>query len=277
MPAPLLWSATGHAVLAVACALALLRRRPPIMGVHPALKPLRFAVSIALFLATMGLVLPRLSVAPAVRALLAWLFASTMVVEMAIIAAQALGGTTSHFNVSGARNATRWTLMVGAIVAATVGLLAVATLASALPLVELDGRELEGSMAWAWRAGLWLLALSPVSGFAMGSRMRHSVGGDDGGPGLPVVSWSVEHGDLRVAHFFSLHAVQVLPALAWCASRLGLPMPVRTAVVLGAAAVLAVACVGTLLQAFAGRPLVRGRSRQREGSDARLRAATSTR
>jgi hypothetical protein len=249
-PRPVVVGLVLHVALALACAAALPLDLPPIQGVHPALKPLKFGLSIAIFLATMGLILPHLDVDPRVREALGWVLAVTMLIETTPIVVQAIRGTTSHFNTRSPLDAAAWRTMVAAIVVATVAMALVALLASARPLLGLDG-----ALALAVRAGLWILLLAAWTGFAMGGRDSHSVGGEDGGVGLPFVHWSVRHGDLRAAHFFALHGLQVLPVLALLLSSLGVGERASTAIVLTSAALYLALCLGTAAIAFAGRPL----------------------
>lgn len=232
-------AAVGFLALSVLCALALLVKAQPILGVHPALKPFKFAISIAVFLGTFAFLLPRVQLEPSTRAGLAWLLVVTMALEMIPIAGQALRGTTSHFNVAGALNSFAWRIM----------LVTIAWLASARPLAGFTPL-----VAFAWRAGLWLSLFGAVSGFRMGGALTHSVGGASGGPGLPLLNWSRTLGDLRVSHFISLHALQLVPLAALGASLLPWEAA-RWAVVIGASVSMAALSLGTFVQALAGRPL----------------------
>jgi hypothetical protein len=94
------------------------------------------------------------------------------------------------------------------------------------------------AVGWALRLGMSITIIGAMSGGLMtrpteaqlesvraGRRMTvsgaHTVGAPDGGPGLPVTGWSREHGDLRVAHFLGLHALQALPLLTFAFARRG--------------------------------------------------------
>jgi hypothetical protein len=84
----------------------------------------------------------------------------------------------------------------------------------------------------------------------------HTVGAPDGGPGLTGTGWSTEHGDLRVAHFVGLHAVQALPlmVLLLIRARIGRPARVRLMAIAGPS--YAALFLILLIQALRGVPVV---------------------
>jgi hypothetical protein len=84
----------------------------------------------------------------------------------------------------------------------------------------------------------------------------HSVGGLDGGPGVPVTGWSREHGDLRVAHFVGLHAIQSLALVAIGLRRWRRPDAARVRAVLAATASYAAVFLLLLWQALRGQSVV---------------------
>lgn len=251
--------AIGHALVAIACALWLTEAATPILGVHPASKPLKFGISLALFLATVSLLLPSLSASAATRRALAVVVASASTTEMMAIALQAVRGRRSHFNREQPLDAAIVTVMMIGIACIAGAMLCFALLATARDLrlwrlgITGEGATL---VTLAVRAALWLFLTAIVSGAMMGGRSQHTVGAPDGGAGLAVLNWSRDHGDLRVSHFFALHALQILPATALVVSRAPLSHAARMAILVACVAGYAMLILWTLVQAIAARAFV---------------------
>ncbi len=193
------------------------------------LKPLKFSVSITVYTLTILWMLGFVEGKKKLVSALAWLILGSFAVEMLVIGGQAARGVTSHFNVSSPLNGALWISMGAAILVLWLANLAVA----ALLLRQRIGNPV---LAWGVRLGLLIAVLGLAEGFLMtsptaqqlaGARAglgmttlgAHSVGVPDGGPGLPLVGWSTAGGDLRIGHFVGMHALQVLPLLAWLIER----------------------------------------------------------
>ncbi len=202
-----------------------------ITGASAWLKPAKFAISISIYCFTLLWLLGFVRGRPRIVRLISWATAIGLGVEMLLIAGAALFGTTSHFNVGTLLNGAVWGVMAFSIV------LTWATNLLAIVLLMFQ-RLPDPAFAWALRLGLVVSFVGMAVAFLMttptpeqlagakaGEGMpvvgAHSVGAEDGGPGLPVVGWSTEVGDLRVPHFFGLHALQVLPLVGWLVSVFG--------------------------------------------------------
>jgi hypothetical protein len=72
---------------------------------------------------------------------------------------------------------------------------------------------------WGIRLGIILFVLFSFEGGIMASRLSHTVGAPDGGPGIPVFNWSTGYGDLRIAHFTGIHSLQILPLFGYYVAR----------------------------------------------------------
>jgi hypothetical protein len=100
-----------------------------------------------------------------------------------------------------------------------------------------------------------------LAGAHAGQRMpiigAHTVGAPDGGPGLSGTGWSTEHGDLRIPHFMGLHALQVLPLIAFAMRRRRLNIDTRVRLTLTAAGSYFTFFVLLLIQALRGQPVLR--------------------
>jgi len=246
-PPPLLTLVALHVAIAVLCGIALTMDLPTIAGVHPALKPFKFAVSIALLLGSLAYVVSLLAHHRTAAVLLTWIVTVALLAEMVVIVVQALRGEASHYNLRTPFDAAMWRVMGSMILVALVGLLGLALVTTLEPL------RVSPIMAFALRAGLWLVLLAAVSGAAMGGRSQHTVGAPDGGPGMRVTTWSTTHGDLRIPHFVALHGLQVLPVVALVLLALPLGMRARWVAMIAVTTAWTALGIVTLVRATAGR------------------------
>ena len=264
---PELVATTVLMLVVLAGAIVGLQIDPRVITGAPAwLKPAKFAVSIAIYTATLAWIFTLLPEWPRTRRIVGWATAAALVIEMLIIGGQAWRGTTSHFNASTPLDGVLWVIMGLAIVAQT--LLSV-TVAVAL----WKQRFHDAALGWALRLGMTLTIVGAFTGGLMtrpttaqleaaraGERMTiagaHTVGGVDGGPGMAGTGWSREHGDLRVPHFVGLHAVQALPVFALLLRRRRLADQARVRLVIVAATSYATLFAILLVQALRGVPVV---------------------
>ena len=264
---PLLGLAGAMVVLAVVTAVLAVVDPVQITGRNGWLKPLKFAISFAVYAATIAWLLDQL---PERRQRLgrigARVIVAAAVVEMVIIVGAVVAGTTSHFNVSSALATSLW-----AVMGTSIAVLWLVNLGIAALLWR--STNADAARQLAIRAGLVIglagmavafLMTSPtpeqLDSFA-GVAGAHAVGVPDEGPGLPLLGWSTTGGDLRVPHFIGMHALQALPLLALGLEALARRVPALTVpgarfrVVAVASGGYAVLLVLLTLQALAGIPV----------------------
>lgn len=188
------------------------------------IKPMKFAISSLLYTATLAWMFSYITGRSRLIKLLAGGITLTLLVEIALIVMQAARGVRSHFNYT--------TAFDSAVFGAMGTLILVVWVLSLIAAVLLLRQKMgDAAFAWGLRLGLIITLIGAALGFtmvqptpeqlaAMDSNNvstfigAHSVGVEDGGEGLPFTGWSTEGGDLRIAHFVGLHALQVLPLAA---------------------------------------------------------------
>jgi hypothetical protein len=220
-----------------------------ILGLNPWVKPLKFDASVVVFLVTAAGILSGVVGWRRSRLVIGWGIGIAMMVEDFIISMQSFRGVRSHMNYGSAFDATAFSIM-GVFIA--INTLLVTWL---LVLVCFNRTEWPKAIAWGVRLGLLALVAGSMEGVLMVMHGAHTVGAADGSPGLFFVNWSRQYGDLRVAHFFAIHALQAMPLLGWMLTRTSLTR--RTQVLLVVAGFLAYMAVTGMLfqQAMAGHPV----------------------
>ncbi|GAB18448.1 hypothetical protein GOEFS_054_00620 [Gordonia effusa NBRC 100432] len=217
---PLLATASAMVMLAVFCLIAMVFDDRMLLGVNVWTKPLKFAVAFALYSFTLAWLLYHPHRGQRWTKKLALLFAITAIIDVGFIVLQASRGTFSHFN-----TAEDQVNSIGQIV-----------FMSGVPGLFIANLAISGILIWqkvgdrattiAMRAGLMISVIGMGLGYLVGwagtqvardangglveLNARHTFGGVDGGPGIPIAGWSTVAGDLRIPHFLGIHGMQVL-------------------------------------------------------------------
>ena len=220
-------------------------------GVPVWMKPAKFSLSFVVHFGTLALIVAALS--PALRqsrliAIAGAVMAVAFLAEMGYLFFQAAQAQHSHFNVDTTFHFVAYQVMgIGAV------------LLIAMPVLVAHVARRETTLGPNTRQGIWwgaLLSLGltlVVAGY-LSNGAGHYVGTPSPDAAtLPLFGWSAEVGDLRPAHFLSLHALQVLPLVGLWADRNGRSGPVIPV----AAALYGIATTAVFVQALMGLPLIR--------------------
>ncbi len=206
-------------------------------------KPFKFSLSTCLFSWAMGwycYYLPDFNVNP---------FNITVILllsfEIVYIAIQAGRGQLSHFNLSTPFYSAMYSMMALAATIVTVYSAYIGYLFFTTKFPDLPSYYVS-----AIRWGILIFVVFSFEGFVMGSKLTHTIGGADGGVGIPVLNWSTQYGDPRIAHFIGMHALQILPIISWYFLK-------NRSLVMVAVALYGSLAVLTLVQALQGKPLIK--------------------
>jgi hypothetical protein len=183
-----------------------------VLGINGMIKPLKFALSTWIYAWSMAYLLFYVKNQRRVRnySILACV---VMVFENAVITVQAFRGTISHFN--------QYEL-IGGIMYSLMGIMIVwlTTATGVLTVRYLRQTEhtIEPAKVLSVRIGLALFVVFSFFGGYMSVINSHNVGVEMGKEGLTFINWSTQFGDLRVAHFFGIHSLQIIPLLGFYVS-----------------------------------------------------------
>lgn len=195
----------GHLALLTLMLVIVQFDHRQLAGINLWIKPIKFAISIAIYCLTWPLFLQYLPF-ERLKKSFANFTVFAMLFEMVAIATQAARGELSHYNISSPYNALLFSLMGIVIVSQTLFALYMSFM-----FFKVKAQQITPALLWSIRLGIIMAAIFALEGGIMASRLAHTVGAADGGPGLPLFNWSTIAGDLRVAHFMGMHALQIVP------------------------------------------------------------------
>jgi hypothetical protein len=200
-------------ILAFVLAIYLPFNETRVLGINSMIKPIKFSLSIWIYAWSFAYLLFYVENQKKVRnfSILATI---VMLFENGVIVVQAFRGKLSHFNQSEIVGGILYSLMGIMIVTVTI-----ATLMISIRFIRQKTYSINESFALSIKIGLIFFVIFSFMGGYMSGINSHNVGGPIGESGLPILNWSTLFGDLRVAHFFGIHSLQIIPLFGYFISK----------------------------------------------------------
>ncbi|MGG9964572.1 hypothetical protein [Ferruginibacter sp. SUN106] len=209
----LYWFGLFNIAVGLACIMLQFIDDTQILHVSRWLKPMKFYLSVGIMVLTFDWLLFYLNNPKKIK-IYSWLIVITMLFENGFILMQAIRHTTSHFNITSSFNG-----MVFSIMGLLILLFTIVCIFITVSFFRQKEFTIPPAYFWGIRLGLVLFLIFSIEGGMMVALLKHTVGGADGSEGLPVLNWSKKYGDLRIAHFMGIHALQVIPLLGYYVAR----------------------------------------------------------
>ncbi len=209
----LFWFGFFNILVGVICLVLISLDEFQILGVSRWLKPMKFYFSVGLMIITMGWILHYLNDTDKIKKY-SWWLVITMFFENGLIVLQAIRKTTSHFN-----NRTGFDVLIFQLMGIFILLFTITFIRIAISFFRQKEFSVSIPYKWGIRLGILFFILFSLEGGVMLTLMKHTVGAADGTAGIPVFNWSKQYGDLRIAHFLGIHALQVLPLAGFYISK----------------------------------------------------------
>ena len=204
-----------HLILAIGCIVGLSLDDRTVMGINVWVKPLKFGLSGAIYIFTLGYLTTLYPFSERKKKWISNTVAWTLLLEILIIAIQAARGVQSHYNTSSTLDGLLF-LAMGVL----IGINVIIMLLFIIESVRLK-MSVSKPMQWAIFFGWCIVFFGSWVGGQMIGQLGHNVGVADGGEGIPLLNWSTVAGDLRIAHFFGIHGLQIVPLFAFLLNRKG--------------------------------------------------------
>lgn len=202
-----------HFLILIVCLIGIMIDNRQLMDINVWIKPTKFALSGIIVLWTMGWYLLAYPFSEKSKNFISKAAASLMIIENIIISGQAARGVSSHYNTSSLLDGIAFGIM-GLAIGMFTGIVFWFFIKSFSPKLAFPNY-----MKWSIRISWFIFLFASAIGGSMISQLGHNVGIADGGEGLLFLNWSTVGGDLRVAHFFGIHGIQIIPLVVFYFSK----------------------------------------------------------